>query len=104
MTRHVILGAGPVAHAIVGALSSRGIDAVVVSRRGTQIHGAQSVAADVMDSDNLAKIVAGSAAVYQSSQPGYHRWPEEFPALQDSVVRAVRGTDAVLVAVENLYG
>ena len=53
MTKHVILGAGPVAHAIVGALSSRGIDAVVVSRRGTQIDGAQSVAADVMDSDML---------------------------------------------------
>ena len=26
MTKHVILGAGPVAHAIVGALSSRGQD------------------------------------------------------------------------------
>ena len=104
MTRHVVLGAGPVARAIVAALTQRGIDAVVVSRRGTQIDGAQSVAADVLDSVNLAKIVAGSAAVYQSSQPEYHRWPEEFPALQDSVVRALRGTDAVLVAVENLYG
>jgi nucleoside-diphosphate-sugar epimerase len=104
MTRHVVLGAGPVARAIVNALSSRGIDATVVTRRGTEVPGAHSVTADVRDSDNLAKIVAGSAAVYQASQPEYHRWPEEFPALQDSVVRAVRGTDAVLVAIENLYG
>ena len=104
MTRHVVLGAGPVARAIVNALSSRGIDATVVTRRGTEVPGAHSVTADVRDSDNLAKIVAGSAAVYQASQPEYHRWPEEFPALQDSVVPAVRRTDAVLVAIENLYG
>ncbi|MFM8714308.1 MAG: epimerase, partial [Actinomycetota bacterium] len=41
---------------------------------------------------------------YQGSQPEYHRWPQEFPALQDSIVRATQGGNAVLVAVENLYG
>ena len=104
MTRHVVLGAGPVARSIVTALNQRGIDVDVVSRSGTNISGARTITASVLDTENLKKIIEGSKAVYQASQPDYHRWPQEFPALQDSVVRAVRGTDAVLVAVENLYG
>ena len=104
MTRHVVLGAGPVARAIVTSARHRGIEVDVVSRRGTELSGARSIAADVLDSERLAGIISGAAAVYQSSQPAYHRWPEEFPAMQESIVGAVRGTDAVLVAVENHYG
>lgn len=104
MTRHVVLGAGPVARAIVAALSQRDVDVDVVSRQAAEIPGTRGVSADILDTDRLKSIVAGAAAVYQAAQPAYHRWPEEFPALQDSVIRAVRGTDAVLVAVENLYG
>ena len=104
MTRHVVLGAGPVARAIAAALLQRDIDVDVVSRRAAEIPGTRGVAADILDTDRLTSIVTGAAAVYQAAQPAYHRWPEEFPALQDSVIRAVRGTDAVLVAVENLYG
>lgn len=104
MSHHVVLGAGPVARAVVTALTTRGIDAVVVSRSGTEIPGARSVALDVRNSDALRTLAAGASAVYQASQPEYHRWPEEFPSLQDSVVRALRGSDTVLVAIENLYG
>lgn len=104
MSHHVVLGAGPVARAVVSALTSRGIDAVVVSRSGTEIPGARSVALDVRDSDALKTAASGASALYQASQPEYHRWPEEFPSLQDSVVRALRGSDTVLVAIENLYG
>lgn len=104
MTRHVVLGAGAVARAVVGAATSRGIDVEVVSRSGTEIHGARAIAADVRDIGRLSKIVRGAGAVYQSAQPEYHRWPQEFPALQQRVAAAVRGSDAVLVAVENLYG
>ena len=104
MSNHVVLGAGPVGRAIVQSLVSRQIDVTVVSRSGTEVPGARSVAASVLDTDRLKEIVAGADAVYQASQPEYHRWPEEFPAMQDSIVRAVRDSDAVLVAVENLYG
>ena len=104
MSHHIVLGAGPVARAVVSALTTRGIDAVVVSRSGTAIPGARSIALDVRDSDALKTAAAGAAALYQASQPEYHRWPEEFPSLQDSVVRALRGSDTVLVAIENLYG
>lgn len=104
MSRHVVLGAGPVGRAAVAALASRGIDAVVVSRSGTRLPGARSLALDVRDTDALRAAVEGAGALYQASQPEYHRWPEEFPDHQRSVVEAVRGTDTVLVAVENLYG
>lgn len=104
MSNHVVLGAGPVGRAIVQSLVSRQIDVTVVSRSGTEVPGARSIAASVLDTDRLKEVVAGAEAVYQASQPEYHRWPEEFPAMQDSIVRAVRGSDAVLVAVENLYG
>lgn len=104
MSSHVVLGAGPVGRAIVQSLVSRQIDVTVVSRSGTEVPGARSVAASVLDTDRLKGIVAGAGAVYQASQPEYHRWPEEFPAIQDSIVRAVRDSETVLVAVENLYG
>jgi len=104
MSHHIVLGAGPVARAVVSALATRGIDAVVVSRSGTEIPGARSIALDVRDSDALRTAASGASALYQASQPEYHRWPEEFPSLQDSVVRALRGSDTVLVAIENLYG
>lgn len=100
----MVLGAGPVARSIVAALRSRGIDAVVASRSGTELPGARAVKVDVLNTDNLRKLVSGASAVYQASQPEYHRWPQEFPAMQDSVVSALRGSDTVLVAVENLYG
>jgi nucleoside-diphosphate-sugar epimerase len=104
MTRHVVLGAGPVAHAIVAALRQRDIDVEVVSRSGAAVPGATAVACNVLDTEALSRVVAGAGAVYQSSQPEYHRWPQEFPAMQESIVRAMRGTNAVLVAIENLYG
>lgn len=104
MSKHVVLGAGPVARAIVQALVSRGVTPIVVSRSGTGIPGAISEQCNVNDSVALSIITSGAQAVYQASQPEYHRWPEEFPALQANVVNALRGTDTVLVAVENLYG
>jgi nucleoside-diphosphate-sugar epimerase len=48
--------------------------------------------------------VAGADVVYQCAQPAYHRWPQQFPALQARVVEATAAAGALLVAAENLYG
>jgi nucleoside-diphosphate-sugar epimerase len=104
VTRHVVIGAGAVARAIVDSLVQRGIDVDVVSRRGTKIAGARTITADALDTERLQSVISGCSAVYQASQPPYHRWPQQFPALQDSVVKATRGSEAVLVSVENMYG
>ena len=104
MSRHVVLGSGAVGRAVVAALGSRGIDATVVTRSGTPVDGARAEACDVHDTDRLATLCAGAGALYQACQPEYHRWPEEFPAMQSSIMEAAARSGAVLVAVENLYG
>lgn len=104
MSRHVVLGTGPVGRAIVRSLVARGVDVDVVSRSGTTVDGARAVAADARDSDALSAVVLGADAVYQAAQPEYHRWVKEFPSFQESVVSALRGSDTRLVVVENLYG
>ena len=104
MTRHAVLGAGPVGRAIVNSLAQRHIDAVVITRSGTEVPGATAARIDVRDTDALAGALAGADVVYQASQPEYHRWPQEFPALQASVVNAAKRTGSTFVAVDNLYG
>lgn len=102
--RHIVLGAGPVGRAIVARLVSQGLTPSVVTRSGAVVEGATTVRADVTDPRQLSSAIAGATVVHQCAQPEYHRWPQEFPALQSAVVDAVATTGALLVVVENLYG
>lgn len=102
-TSHVVLGAGPVGQAVVAALAARGIEPVVVTRSGTAVPGATSRSADLSDPAQAAAAVADAEVVFQCAQPAYHRWPQEFPALQASVADAVSASGALLVVAENLY-
>lgn len=101
---HVVLGAGPVARSVVAALAARGIRPAVVTRSGTSVDGADRRRADIGDAAALGAAVAGADVVFQCAQPPYHRWPQEFPALQDRVLDAAASAGALLVAAENLYG
>jgi nucleoside-diphosphate-sugar epimerase len=38
-----------------------------------------------------------------AAQPAYHRWPQEFPAMLDTVIDATAAAGAKLVMVDNLY-
>lgn len=103
---HVVIGAGPVGRWTAAALLRRGREVRVVSRGGLPADfpaGAEERRADVLDPAALRSAVRGAAVVYQCAQPAYHRWVEEFPALQEAVLTAARGASARLVAVENLY-
>lgn len=100
----VILGAGPVGRAVADELVGRGLQPTVVTRSGTPVPGARSVAADLTDPARVAEAVDGATVVFQAAQPAYTRWPEDFPPLQRSIVDGVATTGAALVAVENLYG
>jgi len=103
-TSHIVLGAGPVGRAVVTSLAARDIEPAVVTRTGTAVPGAISRPADISDPVQLAAVVAGADVVFQCAQPGYHRWPQEFPGLQARVVEAAAATGALLVVAENLYG
>jgi nucleoside-diphosphate-sugar epimerase len=102
--QHVVTGAGPVARAVVDALVRRGVTPTVVTRRGTEVAGATPRAADLTDPTAAREALTGAAVVYQCAQPRYHRWAQEFPPLQRSILDACATHGAVLVAVENLYG
>jgi len=103
-TSHIVLGAGPVGRAVVTSLAARDIEPAVVTRTGTAVPGAISRPADISDPVQLAAAVAGADVVFQCAQPGYHRWPQEFPGLQARIVEAAAAAGALLVVAENLYG
>lgn len=103
--KHVILGAGPVGRAVAEQLvDNYDTKPTIVTRSGSDISGTLSVKADLSDPEAAKEALAGADVLYQCSQPAYNRWPEEFPALQDNITAAISGTDAVLVATENMYG
>ncbi|MEM7273667.1 MAG: NAD(P)H-binding protein [Actinomycetota bacterium] len=104
LARPVVLGAGPVGRAIVDQLVAAGHGPTVVTRSGTGLPGARPVAADLADPVQAKEAVAGATVVFQATQPAYHRWPEEFPALQRSIMDGAAATGAALIVVENLYG
>ncbi|HSM67011.1 MAG TPA: NAD-dependent epimerase/dehydratase family protein [Ilumatobacteraceae bacterium] len=102
--RPLVLGAGPVGRAIVDALVARGHRPTVVTRSGTAVHGAEARPADLTDPAAATAALADATIVFSTAQPAYHRWVEEFPALQASIVRAAQAAGAPLMVVENLYG
>ena len=104
-TKHVILGAGPVGRAVAEQLvDTYDIKPTVVTRSGSDIPGTLSLKADLSSRESANDALAGADVVYQCSQPAYNRWPEEFPTLQRNITAAITGTNAVLVAAENMYG
>ena len=102
---HVIFGTGPVGLATMEELIGSGRQVRMVNRSGSADlpSGVELVGGDASDHDFAARSARGATAIYQALNPPYHRWPELFPGLQDSVVAAARGSEAVLISMENLY-
>jgi nucleoside-diphosphate-sugar epimerase len=105
-TLHVVLGGtGSAGNAIARALADEGLPVRAVSRGG----GADLPAsveqrrADVTTAAGAAGAVAGAGVVYLAAQPAYHRWPQEFPAMLETVLAATAAEHAKLVMVDNLY-
>jgi len=90
--------------AVVKALTRRGHEPIVVTRSGTALPGAIVRQADMSDPAAAMQAVADATIVFTTAQPEYHRWAEEFPALQASIVAACSAARAPLMVVDNLYG
>lgn len=102
--RHVIFGSGPLGSAVATELVHRGLDVAFVNRSGrAPVAGTTAVAGDATDSLFAAEVTRGASVVYQCAQPPYHRWAEEFPALQSSILGAVAANGARVVIGDNLY-
>ena len=102
---HVVFGTGAIGLALIDELAGLGLPVRAVNRSGAADvpDGVEVLAGDVSDGDFADRAAAGAAAVYQCLNPAYHRWAEDFPPLQDSVVHAARAVDARLVSFENTY-
>ena len=61
------------------------------------------VGGDAADPAFTTAVASGSRVVYQTLNPPYHQWEEQFPALQAGVLAAAQAHGARLVSMENVY-
>ncbi len=107
MTKHLIVGAGPVGSAAARLLADRGEEVVVVTRTGAAagpLDGVRRLRLDAADTAALTAAAEGAAALYNCANPPYHRWAEVWPPLAASLLTTAERTGAVLATVSNLYG
>lgn len=105
MSKHIVVGAGPIGTATALLLAGRGEEVVVVTRSGSgpDHPDITRTAADAGSSAAMGEITAGAAAIYNCANPRYHRWQTDWPPIARSLLSAAEGSGAVLVTVSNLY-
>lgn len=105
MNTHVIVGRGATASKTALLLAEDGERVRMISRTGGGPDHplVERVAADATDTDRLSDLVEGADTLFNTAAPPYHLWPEQFPALSGSLLRAVRRTGAAYVMLGNLY-
>lgn len=104
---HIVLGAGPPARAIARLLVGNGEPVRMVSRsgkHGLEAIGVETVKADLSVPGVAESAIEGATIVYHCAAPAYHRWVQEFEALQSQIVKAAISKQVPLVVLENLYG
>jgi nucleoside-diphosphate-sugar epimerase len=106
MSKHIVVGAGPVGTATALLLAERGEEVVIVTRSGSgpARPSITCTAADASSSARMAELATGAAAIYNCANPAYHRWPTDWPPIARSLLTAAERSNAVLVTVSNLYG
>ena len=103
--RHVIFGTGAIGLATLDALLRRGETVRMVNRSGTARvpDEVEVVGGNAADPQFTIDVTRGAQVVYQTMNPPYERWVEEFPALQAGVLAAAETHGARLVSMENVY-
>ncbi|MEU1229372.1 NAD-dependent epimerase/dehydratase family protein [Streptomyces sp. NPDC005828] len=103
--RHVVFGSGAVGTAVAEALVLQGETVRIVNRSGRADipEGVEVTAGDAADPAFTTAVAAGAAVVYQALNPPYHRWRQEFPALQAGVLAAAEAAGARMVSMDNVY-
>ena len=102
---HVIFGTGAIGLATLDALLRRGETVRMVNRSGSAAvpDGVEVIGGDARDPQFTTAVATGARVVYQTLNPPYDRWTQEFPALQSGVLAAAEATGARLVSMENVY-
>jgi len=103
--RHVVFGTGAIGLAILEALRRRGQSVRMVNRSGSARvpDGVEVVGGDAADPKFTIEVSRNAHVIYQTLNPPYARWSEEFPGLQAGVLAAAEAHRARLVSMENVY-
>lgn len=104
---HVVLGAsGGIGRAVVHELARQGHKVRAVHRsagRSELPPGVEAMAADIATIEGARSACAGAGVVHHCAQPAYHRWAQEFPAMNEAVLAGATAAEAKLVFADNLY-
>ena len=103
--RHVIFGTGAIGLATLDALRRRGETVRMVNRSGSARvpDDVEVIGGNAADPGFCTEVSRGAAVVYQTLNPPYARWTEEFPGLQAGVLAGAEAAGARLVSMENVY-
>src|SRR3954463_9279468 len=106
MSKHVIVGSGPVGSSVARLLADRGEPVRVVTRSGSgPAHPLiERIAADATDATRLSALTEGAATLYNCATPTYTKWEKLWPPLAGAMLTAAQRTGAVLAITGNLYG
>ncbi len=106
MSLHTILGAnGTVATELVPILLNNKEQVRLVSRNPVPVAGAEAVAADMMNYEQVLEAVKGSDMVYLLVGLQYDTrvWQSSWPVVMENVINACKATNARLIFFDNVY-
>ncbi len=101
----VVFGYGAIGRAVTRALLERGETVRVVRRSPSPSDPRlQFVVGDATDAAQTRALCADATHVYQCTNAAdYHRWPQQFPPLQQGIIAGAAANGATLVVLENMY-
>lgn len=101
---HVVLGAGQVGAKVAEELVARGHRVRIVRRSmgASPVPGAELVRADLADASAATALGRGATAVYQCTNPRYHRWSQELMPNTEGALAVAREARR-LVVLDNVY-
>lgn len=103
---YTILGAGgSIGNALADELLAQNKKVKLVSRKGAKVKGAESVAADILNYDELVKSVKNSSVIFLTVglQYGYKVWSESWVKIIKNTIKAAKEVNAKLVFFDNVY-
>jgi nucleoside-diphosphate-sugar epimerase len=106
MSKHVVVGSGPIGSGVARLLADRGENVVMVTRSGSgPAHPLiERVAADASDARRLTELTRGAEALYNCANPKYTEWERLWFPMNDAMITAAKAAGAVYVITGNLYG
>lgn len=106
MSKHVVVGAGPIGTAVARHLVTQGQEVALLSRsgRGPELAGVQRGTVDAADATALTAAANGADVLHMCvNPPRYDLWATDWPPMAAAFLAAAEATGAVLAMVGNLY-